>query len=316
MNNHHENTGTEIVHLPEGNETHSSLAVSLARAEVDQQVATARAMPRSISKAIQNINTLATLDEESAQECIYALPRGGKPIKGPSVRLAEIIASQWGNSRVGARVVNVDKFEKYIEAEGVFHDLETNTATTARVRRRISDKNGRVFNDDMIIVTGNAACAIAKRNAILGGVPKGVWRQAYNAVESVLVGDIKTLAVRREAAMKAFAGYGVTPDQLYAVLGVAGKDDVTLEHLATLLAYHSALKNGEATVEEIFVKPETVSKAPAKMADKMAGLATPKHDPATGEILEATNVTEVKEKVEVGVQTDMLAGAEKAKVSK
>ena len=90
MNNHHENTGTEIVHLPEGNETHSSLAVSLARAEVDQQVATARAMPRSISKAIQNINTLATLDEESAQECIYALPRGGKPIKGPSVRLAEI----------------------------------------------------------------------------------------------------------------------------------------------------------------------------------------------------------------------------------
>ena len=123
-----------------------SLAVALSRSEIDQQITTARAMPRSIKRAMDNILTLATLDAESAEECIYALPRGGKPIKGPSVRLAEIISSQWGNCRVGARVVHVDRFEKYIEAEGVFHDLETNTATTARVRRRISDKQGRILN--------------------------------------------------------------------------------------------------------------------------------------------------------------------------
>jgi hypothetical protein len=30
----------------------------------------------------------------------------------------------------------------------------------------------------MIIVTGNAASAIAKRNAILAGVPNAVWRRA------------------------------------------------------------------------------------------------------------------------------------------
>ena len=162
--------------LPDGYDsaTSASLAVQMAVAEVDQQIATAHAYPRSIDKVMKNILTLATLDEETAKECIYALPRANKIIPGPSIRLAEIMLSQWQNARVGTRVTHVDRFEKYVEAEGIFHDLETNVATTARVRRRISDKRGRLYDDDMIMVTSNAAAAIAKRNAILAGVPKGV----------------------------------------------------------------------------------------------------------------------------------------------
>ena len=97
-----------------------SMAVSLSRAEIDQQIATARQFPRSVDRAMKNVLSLATMDEETAGECMYALPRGGKPIKGPGVRLAEIIQSQWGNNRVAARVVHVDRVEKYVEAEGVF----------------------------------------------------------------------------------------------------------------------------------------------------------------------------------------------------
>lgn len=272
--------GEIVSGLPAGYEAgNQSLAVALARAEVDQQIATARALPRSIDRAVKNVLTLATLDEESAEECVYALPRGGKPIKGPSIRLAEIIASQYGNCRVGARVVHVDRVEKFVEAEGVFHDLESNTATTARVRRRISDKNGRLLNEDMIVVTGNAACAIAKRNAILGAVPKAVWRKAYDAVEKVIAGDVKTLAERRTTAMKAFAAFGVKPEQIFAQLGVAGIDDITLEHMTTLIGMHSALKSGEETVESMFGKPTDAAGAKpaerpkelAKALDQLAG---------------------------------------------
>lgn len=273
--------GEIISGLPAVTDTHGSLAVALARAEIDQQITTARAMPRSIKRAVDNILTLSTLDEESAEECIYALPRGGKPIKGPSIRLAEITASQWGNCRVGARVVHVDRFEKFVEAEGVFHDLETNTATTARVRRRISDKNGRIYNDDMIVVTGNAACAIAKRNAILGGIPKAVWRRAYNAVESVVAGDVKTLAVRRDAAMKAFAKFGVKPEQLFTALDVAGLDDIGIEHITTLMGMHSALKSGEATVEEMFPKQVVPGDQPKDLKSKLDTLASGKNGHAT-----------------------------------
>jgi len=146
----------------------------------------------------------------------------------------------------------VDRVEKYVEAEGVYHDLETNASRTARVRRRIVDSQGRLYSDDMIIVTGNAACSIASRNAILSGVPKAVWRKAYDAAEKVVKGDVKTLAERRENIFKAFAAFGVKPEQIFASLGIAGEDDITLEHIPTLTGMRSALKSGEATVEEMF----------------------------------------------------------------
>lgn len=238
-----------------------SLAVSMARAEIDQQIATAHAYPRSIDRAMKNILTLSTLDEETAEECIYALPRGGKPIKGPSARLSEIIASQWGNCRVSARVTHVDRTEKYVEAEGIFHDLETNTAWSAKVRRRISDKSGRLLSEDMIVVTGNAACSIAKRNAVLTGVPKGVWRRAYERAEKVIAGTVETLALTKDKTMKAFAAFGVTPERVCAAIGVGGINDINLEHIPTLRGMYAALKNGEATVEEMFADAKPVSKA-------------------------------------------------------
>lgn len=230
----------------------ASLITSLQRAEIDQQITTARAYPRSVERAVVNIATLATLDEETAQECMYVLPRGNKKIEGPSARLAEIISSQWGNCRVAARVVHVDKVEKYIEAEGVFHDLETNTAQTARVRRRISDSYGKLYNEDMIIVTGNAACSIAKRNAVLGGVPKGVWRRAYERAQEVIRGNASTLVNSRDKTLEAFQAFGVSNEAVFKAIGVVGIRDITLNHIGTLRGMYATLKNGEATVEEMF----------------------------------------------------------------
>ena len=232
--------------------TDTRLAVDLARAEIDGQIATAKQYPRSIQRVTSNILSLATLDVQAAEECMYALPRGGKPVVGPSIRLAEIVAGQWGNCRVGARVVDVNRDEKYVEAEGVFHDLETNTASKATVRRRIVDSRGKLYNDDMIIVTGNAACSIARRNAILAGVPKAVWRKAYEAAEGAVKGDIKTLAERRAGMFKAFAAFGVKPEQIFALMEVAGEDEITLDHIPTLTGMYQSLKNGEATVEQMF----------------------------------------------------------------
>lgn len=273
---HDPETGEIKGGLPAGYQSgNQSLAVSIAMAEVDQQITTAHAYPRSVDHAVKNILTLATLDEETAAECVYALPRGGKPIKGPSIRLAEIIQSQWGNNRTGTRVVHVDRIEKYVEAEGVFHDLETNSATTARVRRRLTaDRKTGQITDDMVILTGNAAASIAKRNAILAGVPKAVWRKAYAAVERVIAGDVKTLVERRAEAMKAFAAFGVTPERIFSVLEVHGLDDITLDHMTTLIGMHSALKSGESTVEEMFpvAKPAGENK-PGSLKERLNDLA-------------------------------------------
>lgn len=244
-----------------------SMVSELTRAEIMQQEARADMKPRSPAKAARNIMSLATMSERAAQECGYALPRGNKPVLGPSIRLAEIVAGQWGNARVGARVVHVDRIEKFVEAEGIFHDLETNVATTARVRRRIVDKNGRLFNDDMIIVTGNAAASIAKRNAILAAVPKAVWAEAYEASIQVMRGDAKTLPERRTDLFKAFASFGVKPEQIATYLQIADANDLTLDHIATLTVIFRALKSGEEQVETYFEPTKVAGKDEGKKAD-------------------------------------------------
>jgi hypothetical protein len=39
---------------------------------------------------------MATLTPEIAASCIYALPRDGKTIEGPSARFAEVMMHAWG----------------------------------------------------------------------------------------------------------------------------------------------------------------------------------------------------------------------------
>lgn len=248
---------------------------ALARVEIGALVATAHEYPRSINKSTQNIMTLATLDEETADDCIYALPRGGKPIEGPSVRFAEIVAQAWGNCRIDAQVVQIDRVNKIVVAEGTFLDLETNMAIRARVQRRISDKNGKLYNDDMIIMTGNAACSIARRNATLAGVPKGIWHKSYGAALRVVSGDMMTLGENRAKALAAFAHYGVKPERVIAALGLSGEADIALNHVATMRGMFSALKNGEATVEEMFPHPAPTGdgKRPPNITDALDSFA-------------------------------------------
>lgn len=287
----------------------TTMAMDLQRAEIDTQVATAHKYPRSITKVVRNVTSLATISRAAAEKCMYALPRGGKPITGPSIRLAEIVFSQWGNARGGARIVHVDKQNGFVEAEGIFHDLETNSATTKRVRRRIFDKNGKVFSDDMILVTGNAACSIAFRNAVLSGVPEAIWSEAYEQALKTMKGDAKTLPERREAALRAMAAFGLKPDQVWQILGIGGEKDFGLDQIVVIGGLHNALKEGETTVEALLADAGAVeaprargavtSGAPAKKpepkvepkpAPKKAAAPEPdpepEHDPETGEVSE------------------------------
>src|SRR5262245_56131534 len=82
-------------------------AVPGADSSINVQVATAKKYPRDVQRSLEKARQLATLNDEVAEECHYSIPRGGKQIEGPSVRLAEVVASCWGNLRIGARIVDI-----------------------------------------------------------------------------------------------------------------------------------------------------------------------------------------------------------------
>lgn len=238
--------GTEIA-------TDASTLERLQRADVSTQVETARRFPRPpLKKVASRMVEIATMDEVSAEEMIYSLPRKDKVIEGPSARFAEALAQVWGNCRIAARIVDVNTREGYVEAEGIFVDVETNAVTARSVRRRIKDSRGRIYNADMIQQTGNAAASIACRNAVLAGIPKAVQRPAYDAARNLLMGDVKTLANRRSEALRHFQRFGVTAEQVLARLGLESEDQITQDHLVTLRSMYGTLRNGEETPESMF----------------------------------------------------------------
>lgn len=222
----------------------------MTSAEIDKQITTARAYPRSLKKFRDDVTELATLDEDVARSCIYVVPRDGKTIEGPSARFAEILVSCWGNNRSGGRVVAVD--EEFVTGQGFFFDLEKNTAITYEVKRRITDKRGNRYSADMIVTTGNAATSIAHRNAALKGIPKALWSYALDRARAVVAGNQETLTTRRVKMMKELGLQGATPDKIYGLIGVKGIDDITTEHMVTLGGIYTAIKEGDISVENAF----------------------------------------------------------------
>lgn len=230
----------------------TGVLATIHRVEIDQQVATAKQYPRNVPKIKQELTALVTMDEDTADDCIYALPRGQKHIKGPSARFADALISFWGNARSGAFITQVDKENKFVEAIGMFQDVERNVIRQRRVRRPISGRDGRIYNPDMINMTGNAACVIAERNAILNGIPKSLWGPAYEQAFALVAGTTKTLGEKLERATKAFALHGITMEQVLEKLERQDISKVVPDDIATMRGMLTALKTGEETVETIF----------------------------------------------------------------
>ena len=177
------------------------MAATLTRAEIDTQISTAHAYPRSPARARDAMISLATMDDETASECLYSVPRGGRVIRGPSIRFAEIVLSAWTNVRCAARVTHEDRIERWVEAEALVHDLEGNVGYVARARRRVQLKRGK-SNSRRYVATrgsgGDFGCAPECHSRLRA---KASLAKALEAVEAVVRGDEKTLVERRDAAV-------------------------------------------------------------------------------------------------------------------
>lgn len=223
---------------------------AINRSEVDMQISTAKQYPRDMFRSLERIKDIATLDQDTAADCFYALSRQGQRIEGVSVRLAEIIAGAWGNLRVQTRIVGNDG--KTVTAQGVCHDLETNVAVCVEVKRRITDKNGRTYSEDMQVTTGNAASAIAFRNAVLKVVPKAVTNRVIRDIREVAIGRSVDLETRRKSMIDWFAKIGVSLQDLLTYCNVKRAEEIDNAMVFELRGLANAIKEGTTTVQDTF----------------------------------------------------------------
>ena len=243
----------------------------LESANVDVQVSTAKRYPRDMRRSVNNSIVMATMNEEVARSCGYALPRGGKPVTGPSVHLAKIIVSNWGNMRTEAKVVQIT--DKQVISRGTAWDLENNVASAFEVRRSIVDKYGKRYSDDMITVTGNAANAIAYRNAVFAVIPKSITDRIYRAAQQFITGDLSDNDVLLKKRTKIFADfkntYGIDENTVVKICGKNTDQQIGADEIALLVGLLQSLKDGDTTVDEVL---DYVKSPKEKVDDKKAEL--------------------------------------------
>lgn len=227
---------------------------ALATTEIDLQISTAKNYPRKVEtflpRALALVKAHMAQTKNPSEGLVYSIPRGGKKIEGPNVRLSEIIVHTFGNCRIGARPIAED--ENFVTSQGVFHDLEANIAITFEVRRRIRDSHGQRYNDDMITTTANAASAIAYRNAALKGIPKTIWWPLFEAAKKAQGGTDKELSGNVKIALEYCDKCKIPRAAVLSTLGVKSEKEIDTEKLSELRGILTAAKDGDTTLEVAF----------------------------------------------------------------
>lgn len=233
---------------------------AITRAEIDIQITTAKRYPRDIQKFLNETETLACRTEDMAKACMYSLParsRDGGPIIGPSVRLAEIALHAYGNARATVRIAS--EGDRFLVAQFSGMDLEKNVGIQIEVRRRIVDSKGRRYSDDMMVMTGNAAAAIAFRNGVWKLIPAALIEPIFQRVRGVAMGGDVPIERKRAEWMNYWKKRGIKHDDVLRTLGVSGVENIEISHLEQMVGWETAIKEGGTTLRELFAPPQELT---------------------------------------------------------
>ncbi len=223
-----------------------------AVAEVQAAFVIAKKFPRNVEESYLNImNTCKR--PTLAEQAIYAYPRGGKMVTGPSIRLAEAMAQAWGNLDCGVREISQSNGVSICEAYAI--DLQTNTRITKvfHVAHKRDTKKGvtRLTDSrDIYELVANQGSR-RLRACILGVIPGDIIEAAVNRCAATLESSDVPIAERIRKMIMLFDELGVKVEHLEKRLG--HKLDATIPtEIVTLQAIYKSIRDGMAAREDFF----------------------------------------------------------------
>ena len=222
--------------------------------EVQGMIFMAKQFPRDQFAAWQRIKE-ACQRKSLAETAQYAYPRGGEKISGPSIRLAEVIAQNWGNISHG--VVELEQKNGESTAMAFAWDLETNTRVEKifTVKHELKLKNGTMkkLSDprDIYELVANYG-ARRQRACILAVIPKDVTEAACEECEKTLLnGNSGPLTDKIKKMLDGFKDFGVTKEMVEKRVGY-GVDLFTKKDIVELAKVFNAIKDGIGKREDYF----------------------------------------------------------------
>ena len=188
-----------------------------AIAETKSAILLAKNFPRDQRAAFERIIS-ACQRESLANGAIYAYARAGTNISGPSIRLAEAIAQNWGNIQYGVRELERGATESLVEAFA--WDCETNVRTnkifTVKHLRNTKQGTKRLTDERDIyeLVANNGARRL--RACILSVIPGDVVDEAVKQCQKTITTHLNIDADAIKKLVAAFEELGVTKAQIEA----------------------------------------------------------------------------------------------------
>lgn len=223
-----------------------------AIAEVQASMVVAKSNPRNPVVATDRILNACTRPS-LAESALYQYAKGGMDITGPSIRLAETIAQNWGNIQFGIRELERTANESVMQAYA--WDVETNVRkeiTFSVPLMRYTKKGSYKLEDPREIYEQNANQAARRlRACILSVIPGDVTESAIKQCEATLnsTADVSEDSIKK--MLKAFEAFGVTKQMIEQRIQ-RRIDSIRPAQMVSMKKIYASIKDGMSSVSDWF----------------------------------------------------------------
>ena len=184
-------------------------------AEVQSKMILARMNPRDEKGALDRILQSCTRPK-LAETALYSYSRGGAEVSGPSIRLAEVLAQNWGNFDFGVRELEQRDGESTVEAYA--WDIQNNVSQRKifQVPHIRHTKKGRIVLTDPRDIYEMVANQGARRvrACILGVIPGDVIEAAVDQCEVTMNARVNVTPELIQSLIDKFAEFHITKEML------------------------------------------------------------------------------------------------------
>lgn len=240
-----------------GRSVTAEMVMSRQTQEVQGQIIMAKKFPRDYVASCNRIMQ-ACQRKGLAEKAMYEYPRGGIKVVGPSIRLAEALAQNWGNMSFGIVELEQKAGESHVMAYA--WDLETNTRqekifSVPHIRSTKAGNKSLTDPRDIYEMVANQG-ARRLRSCILGVIPGDVVEDAMEQCNQTLVGntDKPIIDIVKDMATRFKKEFSVPIESIEKYIGCKS-EAFSMNDLVRLKRVYTSLKDGMAKREEIFELP-------------------------------------------------------------
>lgn len=234
-------------------------------ASVQAQIVSAKKFRRDEHYALERIMSFCKRPGV-AKSSQYLYPRGGQTVEGPSIRLAEEIATAWGNIDYG--ITELEREEDRTLVESYCIDLETNVRASRKfwVYHEVTLKNKTVKkltdSRDIYELAANYG-ARRLRSCIQSIIPKDIFDEAIavcNMTLRLLEDGQKNLSLedRTGNLLRAFKSVGVSREMIERRIGHL-IDEIDSNEIIELGKIFNSIKDGVSKRADWFEFSKTES---------------------------------------------------------